>query len=235
MLTGGRLPQRTTSLVLLLLVLLLLMWWPGEVDPPLAPADESELRSLVHVSVEVSGTTFLAAGVVTDSLETGVRRVIVPVVDTLELAIEVVADRALSLPRSPRLCLAGPYPAPNDAGLSDRCWGEPDLTDIAADVLPPDQVGRVRLAAGNPAAFTAGLRRGEVRCDYPPGGWTLEISFGPFGTQPGPDRMDLEPVAFEVPWKGAGPLRLLAPAESRYCGLAFDELLDQGEPEILPP
>lgn len=202
---------------------------------PAPPTDEGELRSRLHVSVGVTGTTLAAAGAITDSFESGVRRVIVRVVDELDLEVRFEADRSMTLPGLPYLCLVGPFWAPDDAGLSDRCWGDPDLAGIVATHLPEGEGGTVRLEAAQSKEVTARLRRGDVRCDYPPGTWRLEVAFSPPGTPPGPDRLMLEDVTFEVPFDpDEGPLPLLKPGESRYCGLANVVLREQGEPAVLP-
>ena len=125
----------------------------------------------------------------------------------------------------------GPYSAPDDAGLSDRCWGDPDLGTLLAAQLPTDAAGHPRLSADQPIIVDAALRRGQVRCDYPPGEWTLEVALEPLvnGTSVGP--IDLAPVTFDVPWQTADPipLRLLG---TRYCGLANAVYRDQGEPDV---
>ena len=202
---------------------------------PAPPADEEELRSQLHVSAGVTGTTSAAAGAITDSFESGVRRVIVRVVDELDLVIRFEADRSMTLPGSPYLCLVGPFWAPDDAGLSDRCWGDPDLAGIVASRIPDADGGTVRLQAGKSVVVTTRLRRGDVRCDYPPGTWHLEVAFSPPGTPAGPDRLALEDVVLEVPFDpDDGPLPLLKPGQSRYCGLANVVVREQGEPAVLP-
>ena len=50
----------------------------------------------------------------------------VTVVESLALDVRLTADRDLVLAGPPRLCLVGPFAAPDDAGLIDRCWGDPD-------------------------------------------------------------------------------------------------------------
>ena len=202
---------------------------------PAPPADEQELRSRLHVTAEVSDTTLAAAGAIADDFESGVRRVIVRVVDEMALEVRFEADRAMTLPWPPYLCLVGPFWAPDDAGLSDRCWGDPDLAALAARQGSADEEGEVRLDQGQPLIVSATLGRGDVRCDYPPGSWHLEVAFSPPGTPPGPDRLALDDVVVEVPSTNVDPLPLLPPSESRYCGLANVVLREQGEPDVVDP
>lgn len=219
------------------LALLLLAWaWLGSGDRAVAtpPVDEADLRARLAVSVAVAGRTMAAAGAITDSLEEGVRRVVVRIVDDLDVAIRLESRDPLRLPGPPRLCLVGPYSAPDDAGLSDRCWGEPDLSDVARHSLPLDEAGGLEIHPGKPATIPGTLVRGDERCDYPPGTWRLEVAFSPPGTPPGADRLTLADVAFEVSPESSEPLPLLPPGESRYCGLATVVVRDQGEPAVIP-
>jgi hypothetical protein len=203
-------------------------------SPPPPPSDEQDLRSHLRVSAAVTDTTLAAAGAIADDFERGVRRVIVRVVEGMDLEVHFEVDRPMSLPWPPFLCLVGPFWAPDDAGLSDRCWGEPDLGARAAASGPDaDGTGPIRLEPGRPLIMRAALERGAMRCDYPPGSWTLEIAFSPPGTRPGPDRLALEDVVVEVPVDDAQPLLLLHPTESRYCGLANVVVREQGEPEVI--
>lgn len=218
------------------LVVLLAWAWLGSGDRAAAtpPADEADLRTRLAISVEVAGRTLAAAGAITDSLEEGVRRVIVRIVDKLDLAVSLEARDALRLPGPPWLCLVGPYSAPDDAGLSDRCWGEPDLSDVARRGLPLDRDGHVVLRPGAPVTIPVTLVRGDERCDYPPGTWRLEAAFSPPGTPPGADRLTLADVTFEVSPESSEPLPLIPPGESRYCGLATVVVRDQGQPAVIP-
>jgi hypothetical protein len=132
-----------------------------------------------------------------------------------------------------RLCLVGPDSAPDDAGLEEPCWGEPDLETLDAARLPTDGAGHPLLAAARPLTITADLRRGDVRCDYPPGRWVLEIKADPIvdGTPAG--ARYLPDVAVEVPFDRSQALPVVARA--RYCGLASRVYREQGEPEVLGP
>ncbi len=156
------------------------------------------------------------------------------IVDGLHLKVSVEAPTSITLAGPPRVCVVGPYSAPDDAGLSDRCWGDPDLGTLMAAQLPTDPFGHPQILADRPVAMDVALRRGDVRCDYPPGAWTLEIAVEPLvnGASVGP--IDLPPLTFDVPWQTADPipLRLLG---TRYCGLANVVYRDQGEPPVVTP
>lgn len=209
-----------------------------------AAAPESSGDRL-RIATEAIGGMRLSAAVVERSLaateaiadfaiEQDVRSVRVRIVDGLHLEVSIKAPSSITLAGPPRVCLVGPYSAPDDAGLSDRCWGDPDLGTLLAAQLPTDAAGHPQLSADHPIVVDAALDRGETRCDYPPGEWTLELTLEPLvdGTTVGP--IDLPPVAFDVPWQTTEPmpLRLLG---TRYCGLANTVYRDQGEPDVLTP
>ncbi len=156
------------------------------------------------------------------------------IVDGLHLKVSIEAPASITLARPPKVCLVGPYSAPDDAGLSDRCWGDPDVGALLAAQLPTDASGHSQIPAEQPIDVDAALERGDVRCDYPPGEWTLEVALEPLvdGTSAGP--IDLPPVTIEVPWQTSQPipLRLFG---TRYCGLANSVYRDQGEPDVVTP
>jgi hypothetical protein len=199
------------------------------------PADEADLRARLSVTVAVTDQSLAATGAIADSLEEGVRGVIVRIVDGMELEVRLESRDVVLLPGPPFLCLVGPYAAPDDAGLSDRCWGEPGLTSVAADQLPLDSNGALRLQAGVPLTIAVELSRGHERCDYPPGTWRLEVTFSPRGTPAGPDRLALEDVPFEISPTNTEALALVPPGDSRYCGLATLVVREQGEPQVISP
>lgn len=220
------------------MVLVALAAWavPASADGAAAtpPADEADLRARLGVTVVVTDQSLAATGAIADSLEEGVRGVIVRIVDGVELEVRLESRDAMLLPGPPFLCLVGPYAAPDDAGLSDRCWGEPDLASVAADQLPMDSDGALRLQAGVPMTIAVELSRGHERCDYPPGTWQLEVTFSPRGTPAGPDRLALEDVPFAISPTTTHPLPLVPPGDGRYCGLATLVMREQGEPEVIP-
>jgi hypothetical protein len=105
---------------------------------------------------------------------------------------------------------------------------------LAATAAPVDEEGRLRLDPDGTPVVSALLRRAESRCDYPPSDWFLEVSFSPFGTQPGPGRLGLVDVPVRVPSEGPEPLALLPPGESRSCGRANLVVAEQREPMVVP-
>ncbi len=199
------------------------------------PTDDPDAVPALQVTAEVRATDLVAAGAITDSLESGVRRVMVRVVDQMELAVTFESQDALTLSEPLYLCLVGPYAAPDDAGLSDRCWGEPDLATLVGAKMSRDADGSIRLEAGEPVVVSAVIGRGDERCDYPPGTWSLEVGFSRPSTPTPPDEVVLDDVPFDVPPDDTEPLPLLAPPDSRYCGLASAVVREQGEPEVIAP
>jgi hypothetical protein len=192
------------------------------------------ILSGITVSATVASSSLAAAHAIADfGLEEGVRLVRVRIVDglTLELRIETTSSVAFAEP--PLFCLVGPFSAPDDAGLSDRCWGGPDLGVVVAGSLPHDQGDHPMFRADAPVTISATLQRGDVRCDYPPGKWVLEIKVDPLvdGTPTG--ARYLPEVGFEVPFATPDPLMLLA--QTRYCGLASVVYREQGEPPVVSP
>lgn len=115
--------------------------------------DQTPAPPAMQVEVSVTGARLAAAGAITDSLEEGVKRVLVRVVDEIDLELRFVPSRTLMLTQPLYLCLVGPYWAPDDAGLSDRCWGEPDLgAEVAAAMRGED--GVIRFEAGVPIVIS---------------------------------------------------------------------------------
>lgn len=205
---------------------------------PRSPAERgqaaAQLVSGIRISATVSGSSLAATRATADfGVAQGVRLVLVRIIDELQLELRVQTDRDVTLASPPRLCLVGPYSAPDDAGLTDRCWGEPDLSQLLDSRLAPDGAGRSVLAAASPIALTATLQRGNARCDYPPGTWRLEMTVDLVidGSPTG----DLEVPAgtFDLPFAGTTALPLISSA--RYCGLAETIYRDQGEPPVASP
>jgi hypothetical protein len=200
-----------------------------------SPRTIDALVAGVRVSAELTDSSLLATEAVADfGIEEGVRMVRVRILDGLDLDVRIETPDTLTLSGPPRVCLVGPYSAPDDAGLSDRCWGEPDLGALLAEQLPTDAAGHPMLVAGQPIVVSAALRRGDVRCDYPPGEWQLEVTLEPLvdGTSAG--GIELVPTSVEVPSRAAGPLPLIL-FDTRYCGLATIVYRDQGEPPVATP
>jgi len=188
----------------------------------------------LHLTPRVTGSSLIATMAFADlGVDVGLGSVRVRIVDTLSLAVELKADQDVVFAERPKVCLVGPFSAPDDAGLSDPCWGEPDLASAMAQVMPTDPGGRPMLRAGDGVSVALDLRRGEARCDYPPGGWVVEIKANPVidGTPMGARYLD--DVPFEIPFATSGPLPLVV--QNRYCGLASVIVREQGEPEVQTP
>ena len=189
----------------------------------------------VLISATVADRTLAATEAVADfGIDEGVRMVRVRIVDELDLEIHVQSPEALTLAEPPTVCLVGPYSAPDDAGLSDRCWGEPDLGALLAARLAADDAGHPTLRANEPVVLSATIRRGDVRCDYPPGTWQLEITWQPLvdGQPVGRVEQPAIPIVVSPQATQPLPLRLF---DTRYCGLATAVYLDQGEPPVQAP
>jgi hypothetical protein len=188
----------------------------------------------IHATPTVAGATLLAASAIADfGVGAEVRLVRVRVVDELQLRLQLESASDVRLGRAPRLCLVGPYSAPDDAGLSDRCWGEPDLGAAIGPLLETDGTGLPMLAAGQPVDASLTIRRGAVRCDYAPGTWVLEVWVAPIVDGVASEDLLADEVQFEVPIVGSAPLLLADHA--RYCGLASAIYREQGEPDVVAP
>jgi hypothetical protein len=200
----------------------------------------SEMLDGIHMMPTVTSVSLVAGGAIADDFEQGVRLVRVRIVERLELELLIEADRDVAFGVPPQLCLVGPDSAPDDAGLENRCWGMPDLSDFLAAQLTTDAMGHPLLQAGDTIHLKAVLSRGPGidnvdRCDYAPGSWLLELNAAPVV-----DGVHLPPMAgpgtgLEVPVPSHGPLRLLGPDRSRYCGLASRTYREQGEPAVISP
>jgi hypothetical protein len=200
----------------------------------------SELLKGIHVTPTVTSVSLVAGGAIVDDFEQGVRLVRVRIIERLELDLLIRADHDVAFAVPPQLCLVGPDSAPDDAGLENRCWGMPEPGDFLAAHLATDAMGHPLLQAGGAIRLGAVLSRGPGidnvdRCDYAPGAWVLELNGAPvvdgvhLPTMPGPV------TDLEVPIPSHGPLRLLRPDQSRYCGLASRIYREQGEPAVIEP
>jgi len=196
-----------------------------------------DLLAGVQVSATVVAASPAAASAIADfGVGTGgVHLVGVRILDELHLELRIEAQRDVALAGPPVVCLVGPYSAPDDAGLSDRCWGEPDLGALVAAKLPTDGEGHPVLWAQSPVVIGATLRRGQVRCDYPPGEWHLEIAADPLIDGQAVGAMDLPRLAIALPYRDTVVLPLPRIDRTRYCGLATAVFLEQGEPAVSSP
>jgi hypothetical protein len=230
----ARLPAEplTRRRLVLGLVAVLAMGCTGSPTP--AASEDPEETALEQVrgvtaQVEVGETSLLAAATTADfGVEEGLRAVRIRVVDEMDVTVTISAETDVVLAAPPGLCLVGPFWNPLDAGLSDRCWGDPDLTAIS-------DVG-TRLDAGMPTTVLATILRGHERCDYAPGEWTLEVSLRPVvgGRTFGPIRTP--DVIFTVPIEDPDqPLVLLSPLDTRVCSYPAAVVNRQGEPEVIDP
>lgn len=197
----------------------------------------SRLIAETTAGVTVRSVSLFAAGAFADfGIELGTRRVNVRIVRRLDLGIEIRAATDVAFGTPPRLCVVGPDSAPDDAGLEDPCWGQPDLSDFLASRLSIDGYGHPLLRAAEPIQFNATLWRSSTRCDYPPGEWTLLLSgdvvVDGHHTGPASARQAAFNVAIPDP---AEPLRLVDPEDTRYCGLATRVYNEQGEPALQSP
>lgn len=154
------------------------------------------------------------------------------ILEELDLEPRIEAEHTVTLATPPKLCLVGRGSAPDDAGLSDRCWGEPDLASVVAGQLATDDAGNLMLAADRPTVVATTLRRGEVRCDYPPGEWQLEVAVSPLIDGSPAGATDLPDVSIDIPLETAGPLAFLTVDKTRYCGTASQVYREQGEPPL---
>ena len=190
-----------------------------------------DLAGHLAVTAEVSASSLGVTHAVADfGVEDGVRMVPVRIVEELVLTVRIASDRDLVLAGPPRVCLVGPFWNPLDAGLSDRCWGEPDLGAIIASRLVPDPAGRLQLRAGQPIDVTANLARGDVRCDYAPGDWRVEVEGELVVDDVVQPRLGLAGAPVIVPLEAGGELPLRPNADTRFCGLATPVYRRQGEP-----
>ena len=156
----------------------------------------------------------------------------VRIVEDLVLEVRLETPRDVTLAGAPRLCLTGPFWNPLDAGLDDRCWGEPDLAGLLTDAMPADADGRVTLRADSPVVLRADLTRGDERCDYPPGDWLLEVDAEPIIDRVTQPRVDIASVPLTIPLEGRGALPWRSNSDTRFCSFTAAVYTRQGEPEI---
>jgi len=206
---------------------------------PVSSAEREQLaRGLLdglHVSVELRQTSLVAAGAPADlGIEQGMRWVTIRVVDGMALDLVLDAEHDIALAEPPYLCLVGPFWNPLDAGLSDRCWGNPDLAAVLLGQLPTDDDGHPYLPA-QPMTVAAVLERGAERCDYAPGSWSLELAVNPFVAEGPAGRTRLSDVVFDVPSATPGALLLLPPDDTRVCSYPAAVWERQGEPPLQVP
>ena len=162
----------------------------------------------------------------------GIHWVDVRIVSDLVIDVRLEADRDVVLASAPRLCLVGPFWNPLDAGLSDRCWGQPDLSELLAGRLAHDVDGHFVLPGKTPIEVHAPIERGTERCDYPPGDWQLEVAIEPLIDGEPAARVYLPDVKLHVPFGDDAPLEYVISRDTRFCSYADAIFRRQGKPVI---
>jgi hypothetical protein len=207
---------------------------PSPMGSAEAEAAAMELVRGIEAEIEIAQPTLVAAAATADfGIEEGLRRVVIRVVDRMRVRLTLRSEAVVPLAGPPGICLVGPFWNPLDAGLSDRCWGEPDFTTVTDQA---DQTGGdARLTEGS-TTVESELTRGHERCDYAPGEWHLEVALRPVvdGQAFGPIR--LPDVTFEVPIEDLDePLELLPILDTRVCSYPAAVVNRQGEPVLVEP
>ena len=199
----------------------------------LRPASADELFGGIEVTAAVDESSLGATQAVADfGVEEGVRMVPVRIVEDLVLDLGLSTPRDVTFSAPPRLCLTGPFWNPLDAGLSDRCWGDPDVNEALRDAMPADPSGTVTLRADSPVVLRVPIARGDERCDYPPGDWLLEVDAEPVIDGAPQPRMDIAKVPITIPWDVDGALRWHDNSDTRFCSFTAAVYTRQGEPQI---
>lgn len=230
--------RRWLAILLVLIGAGIAIWlWSSQPRTQLERHQAAEdLVAGVHVSVSVTSSSLSVTSAIADlGVSGGIHLVRVRILDELALDVHLETEDDLVLATPPRVCLVGPFSAPDDAGLSDRCWGTPDLEAAVGTQLAADADGHYLLMADRPIDVATTLRRGDVRCDYPPGEWQLEVTLNPIIDGLPVSAIEVLPAVVTVPLETAGPLPLFGGAETRYCGLASGVYRDQGEPPVAAP
>lgn len=190
----------------------------------------------IRISTTLTGSSMAATKALVDFLpENDVRLVFVRIVDEIDLELRIETDGELTFSEPPRICLIGPFSAPDDGGFSSPCWGAPEVGELVVAQLGADAAGHAVLPRDRVIKIAATVQRVGGRCDYPPGQWLLRVEADPLvdGVPMGARR--LPDVAFEVPYLGTGPLPFIPVSAMRYCGLANVVYREQGEPEVASP
>ncbi|HLE58380.1 MAG TPA: plastocyanin/azurin family copper-binding protein [Candidatus Limnocylindria bacterium] len=215
----------------------------AQTRPPAdGPETPDRLVSGIHVTAWAADVSLAVAGAPADfGMEEDVRWVNIRVVAEVRIELRLESAHDLVLERPPYLCLVGPFWNPLDAGLSDRCWGDPDLAAVVAAQLPTDELGRPMLPGGRPVGVSATIGRGGGRCDYSPGEWSLEMAVEPVIDGSPVGRLDLEDIPVYVPFEnrvvdGApATLEILPADDTRICSYPAAVYLRQGEPPVQSP
>ncbi len=205
------------------------LWRPGPavaLTPEQRASAARELAGFVAVSITVLDSALAVTRASGDfGIEEGVRSV--------PVRIRIASDVDVVLAGQPRVCLVGPFWNPLDAGLSDRCWGEPDLAGLVAEGLAPASGGTVTIEAGVPIELSVAIGRGTERCDYAPGEWRLQVDAEPVVDGATVGRVDVADLPFKVPLEPDGTVLPFYPnAETRPCSYPAAVFTRQGEPRF---
>jgi len=199
----------------------------------LRPPTADELIEGVTVTASVEDSTLGATRAIADfGLEEGIKMVPVRIVEDLVLEVELASERDVTFAAPPRLCLTGPFWNPLDAGLEDRCWGDPDVNEALRAAMPADASGTVTLRAGSPVTLRVPLARGDERCDYAPGDWLLEVDAEAVIDDAVQPRQDIADVPLTLPWDVPGALPWHDNSTTRFCSYTAAVYTRQGEPQI---
>jgi hypothetical protein len=197
------------------------------------PRSADELFDGITVTANVEDSSLSATQAIADfGLEEGIRMVPVRIVEDMVLEVELAAERDVTFAAAPRLCLTGPFWNPLDAGLDDRCWGDPDVNEALRAAMPADASGAVTLRASSPVVLRVPLARGDARCDYPPGDWLLEVDAEPVLDGAAQPRKDIAAVALTLPWDVPDALPWRDNSDTRFCSFTAAVYTRQGEPQI---
>jgi hypothetical protein len=228
----GRLLRRALVIVIGVAVVAAALMIAGR--PRSADEREAAARDLVagiEVSVsDVSATLGTTTAIADFGLERGIEMVRVRNVEALRLRLRIEAARDVVLRVPPRVCLAGPFWNPLDAGLESRCWGTPDLGLLLAAELPRDADGYPTLPAGTAFIVDATLARGDVRCDYPPGEWHLQVDVEPIIDRIPLHHIEVADIVVDLPWEGEPITISRTSPETRFCSYTDAIYRRQGEP-----
>ena len=195
------------------------------------PRTADELFDGISATASVDDSTLGATQAIADfGLEEGIRMVPVRIVEDMVLELKLAAERDVTFAAPPRLCLTGPFWNPLDAGLEDRCWGDPDVNEALQAAMPADPSGTVTLRADSPVEIRVPLARGDERCDYPPGDWLLEVDAEPVIDGAAQPRKDIAKVPLTLPWDVPGALPYHD--NTRFCSFTAAVYKRQGEPQI---
>lgn len=232
-----RVDRRRPRLAPLVAVAMVVFGWSAWTATPSAPPEHAPLATLgtqpgrVAVSASFANPRLVATRALVDfGLDAGARYVGVRILSGVDLEVVLQADTDVVLSSYPDLCLIGPFAMPDYAGLSEPCWGRPDLSDVVRARLPTDAQGRPVLRANRAVTLHASLVRDVDRCDYPPGDWQLEVAIEPLREHASGPRFELFAVPLDLPAGSGAPLALVRP--TKYCGLANVAYREQGEPAL---